>query len=346
MQRARPLVTAAAAAALLGTGLLAVRLLPRGGAIAAGGLASRLGAALSARDFSAFANHRVMFWRTAFEMAGDEPLSGVGLGGFPYEFPAAYAKRHGPVAVTDGATNALLDVAAECGVPGLVLALLAVVPLLALAFDAAFARGGIDPASRAAGAALAGLFVASQTGSHMRFFEIALLTSLAAAFVLPPLRPREDRQQAGAGWKPARTAAVLAGAGLIGSFAAVLPTARPEAPFRVKTWAGVYRSPPEDPFHWAGPLAYRAIRPGETSVSFRVQNARPDGAPVTVSVDVDGRPAVSLDVPDGVTRDVRFDVPAGGTVARIRTRPAFVPGDLSGGRDRRRLAIRVAAEGL
>ncbi len=345
-QRVRPLVAAAAAAALLGTGLLAVRLLPRGGAIAAGGLASRLGAALSARDFSAFANHRVMFWRTAFEMTGEEPLSGVGLAGFPYEFPAAYAKRHGPVAVTDGATNALLDVAAECGIPGLVLALLAVVPLLAFAFDAAFARGGVDPASRAAGAALAGLFVASQTGSHTRFFEIALLTSLAAAFVLPPRRALEHRPAAGERWNPARTAGLLAGAGLIGSFVAVLPTARPEAPFRATTWAGVYPARRGDPFHWAGPLAYRGIRPGETSVAFRVQNARPDGAPAAVSVDVDGHPVASLDVPGGATRDVRFDVPPGGTVARIRTRPAFVPADVTDSTDRRRLAIRVAGEGL
>jgi hypothetical protein len=279
-------------------------------------------------------------------MTGDEPLSGVGLAGFPYEFPAAFAKRHGPVTVTDGATNALLDVVAECGVPGLVLALLAVVPILALAFDAAFSRGPIDAVARGAGAALCGLFVACLTGSHTRFFEIALLTSLAAAFVMPSVRPLEDRTGAGTRWRPARTAAVLAAAGLIGSFAAVLPTAGPEAPFRVKTWAGVYPAPPEDPFHWAGPLAYRAIRPGETSVSFRLQNARPDGAPVAVSVDVDGLPAASLDVPDGATRDVRFDVPAGGAVARIRTRPAFVPGEVTGGGDRRRLAIRVAGEGL
>ncbi len=145
MRRVRPLVLAAAAAALVGTGVLAVRLLPRGGPIAAGGLASRLGAALAARDFCSFANHRVMFWRTAFEMTGDEPLSGVGLAGFPYEFPVAFARRHGPVAVTDSATNELLDVAAECGVPGLLLALLAVVPLLARAFDASFARGPLDP---------------------------------------------------------------------------------------------------------------------------------------------------------------------------------------------------------
>ncbi len=347
-RRIRPLVLAAAAAALIGTGVLAVRLLPRGGPIAAGGLASRLGAALSARDFSAFANHRVMFWRTAFEMTGDEPLSGVGLAGFPYEFPAAFARRHGPVKVTDSATNALLDLAAECGIPGLLLALLAVVPLLARAFDAAFARGPIDPASRAAGAALAGLFVACQTGSHTRFFEIGLLTSLAASFLLVPHRTsRENRPHPVGGWRPARTAALLAGAGLLGSAAATLPTARPEAPFRVSLWAGVYPARPGTPFHWAGPLAYRGIRTGETSVDFRLQNARPDGAPVSVSVDVDGRRVATLDVPaGGETRDVRFDVPPGGRIVRVRAHPSFVPNELAGGGDRRRLAIRVAGDGL
>ncbi len=347
-RRVSPLVAAAVAAALLGAGVLAVRLLPRGGEIASGGLVRRLGAALEARDFTAFANNRVMFWRTAFEMTADEPLSGVGLAGFPYEFPGAYAKRHGPIAVTDGATNALLDVAAECGLPGLLLALLAVVPLLARAFDAAFARGPIDPVSRGSGAALAGLFVACQTGSHVRFFEIALLTSLVAGFLLVPhLTSRANRATAAGGWKPSRTAVILVGAGLLGSAAALLPTARAEAPFRVKTWAGVYSARPGDPFHWAGPLAYRGIRPGETSVAFRVQNARPDGQPVAVRVDVDGRGAAELDVPGGgETRDVRLDLPPGAKIVRVRTLSTFVPRDLNGGGDRRRLAVRLAGEGL
>jgi hypothetical protein len=344
MQRLSPLVLAATAAALVGTGALAVRYLPRGGEIASGGLVDRLGAALAARDFPAFANHRVMFWRAAFEMTGDEPASGVGLAGFPYEFPVTWARRHGPVTATDGATNALLDVAAECGVPGLLLALLAVVPLLTRAFEAAFARGAIDPASRAAGAALAGLFVACQTGSHTRFFDIALLTSLAAGFLLVPrATPRKSASPVAAAGFPARTAAALAGVGLLASAAAALPTARPDAPFRAAVWAGVYPVRQAQPFHWAGPLAYRGIRPGETAVAFRVQNARPDGAPVAVSVDVDGRPVLSLDVPGGgEMRDVRFDVPPGGAVVRIRTHPDFVPG----GGDRRRLAVRVAGEGL
>jgi O-antigen ligase len=346
-RRVRPLVLAASAAALLGAGLLASRLLPRDGAIASGGLVSRLGAALAARDFSSFANHRVMFWRTAFETIADEPLSGVGLAGFPYEFPAAHARRHGPVAVTDGATNALLDVAAETGLPGLLLALLAVVPLLARAFDAAFARGALDPLSRAAGAALGGFFVACQTGSHLRFFEIGLLASLVAGFVLVPhLTSRANRPPEPEVWKPARTAAILAGAGVLASAAAVLPTARPESPFRVSAWAGVYPARPGNPFHWAGPLVYRGIGPGETSVSFHVQNARPDGRPVGVRVDVDGRPEPPLEVPGGETRDVRLDVPPGARIVRVRSAPSFVPRDLAGGDDRRRLAIRLSGEGL
>jgi hypothetical protein len=348
-RRLSPLALAAVAAVLVGTGVLAVRLLPRGGAIAAGGLASRLGAALSARDFSAFANHRVMFWRTAFEMTGDEPLSGIGLAGFPYEFPAAYARRHGPVAVTDGATNALLDVSAECGVPGLFLALLAVVPLLTRAFEAALARGPIDPASRGAGVALAGLFVACQTGSHLRFFEIALLTSLAASFLLVPRRSgRDARAPAAGGWRPARTAGLLAGAGVLGSALAALPTAKPEAPFRTGLWAGVYPAFPGEAFHWAAPLACRGLRPGETAVSFRLQNARPDGAAVTVLVDVDGsrEAARSVVVPGGEMRDVSIEIPPGGKVVRLRSGRGFVPRDLTGSADTRRLALRLAGEGL
>ena len=251
--------------------------------------------------------------------------------------------------MTDGATNALLDVASECGLPGLVLALFAVVPLLARAFDAAFAGGRLDPASRGAGAALAGLFVACQTGSHMRFFEIGLLTSLVAGFLLVPRLSSRHRQAAVLfGWRPGRTAGLLAGAGILAAALALVPTLKPEAPFSARLWAGVYPShEATDAFHWAGPLAYRGIRPGEHEVAFRVQNARPDGASVGVRVDVDGRGETSLDVPGGgETREVRITVPDGGRVMRIRVRPSFVPHELNGGGDRRRLAVRMAGEGL
>ena len=204
------------------------------------------------------------------------------------------------------------------------------------------------PRRRVPGAALAGLFVACQTGSHTRFFEIALLTSLVAGFLLVPhLTSRENRPAPGAAWRPSRTAAILAGAGLLGAAAASAPSASPEAPFRATTWAGVFPSRRGDPFHWAGPLAYRAVRPGERTVSFRVQNARPDGRPVAVAVDLDGRSAATLDVPaGGETRDVSLDVPPGARILRMRTTPDFVPRELAAGDDRRRLAIRVAGDGL
>ncbi len=136
----RAMIVAAAVVIVAGAVALTF-VLPRGGAIARGGLATRLGAVLSSSSLDDVSSHRPLFWRTAFETVEDEPLSGCGLGGFPYEFPARYAKRHSAVHVTDNATNALLDTAAECGLPGLVLALAAVVPLLVRALDAALGLG-------------------------------------------------------------------------------------------------------------------------------------------------------------------------------------------------------------
>jgi O-antigen ligase len=344
-----PLLPAvAAAAAAVFAGVLLIRLLPQDGGIASGGLLARLGAGLSSRSLAEFANHRFMFWRAAFEMTADEPLTGVGLAGFPYEFPVAWAKRHAEVHVTDGATNALLDVLSECGLPGLALALLAVVPLLVRALEAAFARGPIDPASRAAGAALAGLFVACQTGSHLRFFEVGLLASLAAGLLLVPRRsPRDGRLTPEPGVRPGRTAAILAGAGILGGAVAVLPTLKPQAAFTANPWVGVYPAPAADPYHWAGPLCYRGIRPGERIITFRIQNARPDGDPVTVRLDVDGRGETALEVPGGgETRDVAVPVPEGGRVLRLRANPSFVPDELDGKGDRRRLAVRLAGDEL
>ncbi len=348
-RRASALSIAAALFALAGAATLGARLLPRGGSIAAGGLAERLGAALSSGSFEAFANHRVMFWRAALEMSAEEPVSGVGLAGFPYEFPVAWAKRHAPVGVTDSATNALLDVVSECGLPGLALALLAVAPLLARAAAAAFAAGPVDPASRAAGAALLGLVVACLTGSHLKFVEIALAASLVAGFLLAPGSREADEadEPARAGGRPGRTAALLAGAGILGSFVALLPTLRPEAAFREGPWIGVYRAGgPPGGSSWASPVVYRRVLSGEREVAFTLRNARPDGAPVWVAIDLDGKPVAGFEMPGGESRDVRIPAPTGAGALRIRTRPPFVPRDLGGGDDRRTLAIRVSGEGL
>jgi len=333
----------AALAVLLLAGAALVGVLPRGGGIAAGGLLERLGAGLDSSSFAELANHRTLFWRTALEMTWDEPLSGIGLAGFPYEFPVAYARRHGEISVTDGATNALLEVASECGLPGLVLALCAVFPLLSRAFRAAFATTPLDGAARGAGAALLALLVACQTGSHLRFTEIGLLTSLVAAFLFVPSAESPEPLPADAEARRAHIPGILAVAGILGAIVAVLPTARSSAPFRLGRWIGLYSSGRSTrPFRWSGPRVCREIRPGETSVSFRVENARPDGAPVTLAIDVDGRSEPPIELPGASVRDLDVPVPRGARVLRLTGRPTFVPHELTGSSDFRRLFVGLA----
>ena len=338
----RALFTALAAAVLAGAAL--VPALPRGGEIAVGGLFQRLGAGLSSSSFADLANHRTLFWRTAVEMTWDEPLSGIGLAGFPYEFPGAYARRHGAIGVTDSATNAFLEVAAECGLPGLALAIFAVVPLLARAWNATFAKTPLDGTARAAGAALLGLFVACQTGSHLRFPEIGLLAGLVAGFLFVPRLEARAQPAEEAPANGAHVPALLAAAGIVGAFAAALPTAAPTAPFRLGRWIGLYApAPSPNPFVWSGPRACRRIQPGETSVSFRVENARPDGRPVTLAIDLDGRLEPAFELPGASTRALTVAVPPGAQVLRVSGRPVFVPHDLIGSADFRRLSFRLAS---
>ena len=332
----------AAFGAVVLAGIAIVPALPRGGGIASGGLFQRLGAGLSSSSFSDLANHRTLFWRTALEMTWDEPLSGVGLAGFPYEFPGAYGRRHGAIGVTDGATNAFLEVAAECGLPGLVLAIFAVVPLLARAWNATFRATPLDGAARAAGAALLGLLVACQTGSHLRFPEIGLLASLVAGFLFVPRLEARARPVEGAP-DGAHIPALLAAAGIVGAFAAALSTAAPAAPFRLGRWIGLYATAPSpNPFRWSGPRACRRIQRGETSVSFQVENARPDGHPVTLAIDLDGRLEPAFELPGASSRELTVAVPPGAQVLRVSGRPVFVPHDLTGSADFRRLSFRLA----
>ncbi len=337
----RALLAALAAAVALGVAI--VPALPRGGGIAVGGLFQRLGAGLSSSSFADLANHRTIFWGTALEMTWDEPLSGIGLAGFPYEFPDAYARRHGTIGVTDGATNALLEVAAECGLPGLVLAIFAVVPLLARAWEATFAKRPLEGTARAAGAALLGLFVACQTGSHLRFPEIGLLAGLVAGFLYVPRLEERTRSAREAPAGGAHVPGLLAAAGIAGAFAAALPTASPAAPFRLGRWIGLYTAAPSpSPFLWSGPRACRRIQPGEMSVFFRVENARPDGHPVTLAVDLDGRLEPAFEIPGASSRALTVAVPPGAQVLCVSGRPAFVPHDLTGSADFRRLSFRLA----
>jgi hypothetical protein len=315
--------------------------LPKGGSVAAGGLTSRLAAALQTSSLAAVASHRTVLWHGAFDVIAEEPLSGCGLGGFPYEFPFRFGKRHDPVTFTDNPANALLDVAAECGIPALLLALAAIVPLLVRAFDAVFAKEPVPAVARAAGAALVGLAAASMTGGHLRFPEVACLAALLLACLFVPgvsvAEPGRDPDLV----PPRRVAMVLVASGILASLLSVWPTRHAEAAFRTGPWIGMYR--PElahrSVHRWMGPVALRRVGQGESSLSLRLLNARPDDLPVTVSVDVNGAIRPGTVIPEGeiatlTVRNLRPD-----DIVRFTAQPTFVPGNRFGTDDFRNLSV-------
>lgn len=316
--------------------------LPKRGSVAAGGLASRLAASVRSGSLAGTLTQRTVFWRGAFDIIAEEPLSGCGLGGFVYEFPVRFGAKHEPVAFTDNPTNALLDVAAECGVPALLLALAAVIPLLARAWDTALVRDGIPHGARAAGATLLGLAVASLTGGHFRFPEIVVLASLVAALLLstgvPEGKPDPDLAA------PRRAGAILAAAGILASILAVYPSRNADAAFRTEPWIGLYR--PElrkkmAPHRWMGPVALRRVRPGETALTLRLGNGRLDDLPVTLTVEIDGAMRPGAVLPKGGEVAVSLTDLRPGQIIRMAAQPTFVPGEGLLGRDDRTLSLMV-----
>jgi O-Antigen ligase len=344
--RAVPALPVALGAAVL-AGLLAGAyfFLPRGGAMAAGGLLRRIGAAFEAASFEDLANHRTFFWRTAFETMWDEPLSGCGLGGFPYEFPGRFEKRHARITVTDNATNALLDVGAECGIPALLLALGAVVPLLVKGLDAALSKRPTDLAARAGGAALTGLAVAAQTGSHLRFFEVAVYAALASSFLFTPGEPAAETGAEAAPdpglLRPRRVRLVLVVSSVLASLLVMLPSAKIDAAFRIEKWVGLYdweTAGGSKSHRWMGPKAFRRLA-GEKNLKLVFANRRPDASAVLVTADVDGAMRQSVGISPGETRELVFaSLPEAGTI-RVRAAPSFVPYCVTGEHDLRNLAV-------
>ncbi|MGE5347033.1 MAG: O-antigen ligase family protein, partial [Acidithiobacillales bacterium] len=316
--------------------------LPAGGSVAGGGLVPRLLASLRSGSLAVAATHRTVFWRGAFDVIAEEPVSGCGLAGFAYEFPVRFSNRHHPVSFTDNPTNAILDVAAECGIPALLLALGAVVPLLVRAFETAESRSPFPAGTRAAAATLVGLAVASMTGGHLRFPEIAVLTALLAALLLGTGAPEGEPDPDLAA--PKRTRAVLLVAGVLASLLSAWPTRHPATAFSAEPWIGLYR--PElrrkpDPHRWMGPVALRRVRPGEESLTLSLLNGRPDDLSVAISVDVNGSPRPGIVVPKGVEVPVTVGGLAPGEIVRFAAQPTFVPGAGPLGRDDRTLSVMV-----
>jgi O-antigen ligase len=340
--KARRAVLFAGGGALLLVGVLLFAA-PRGGPAAAGGLVRRVGGALSARSVVELTSHRPFFWRAALDEIREEPLSGCGLGGFAFEFPAWYERTNGPALFTDNAANGFLDVAAESGIPALFLAAGAVLPLFLLAARTIAAPwpGAGWPALAGAGAVL-GLLAASFTGSHLRIPEVAIGAALAAAFLPYPDRSSKPEPEGALG--PKRVLLVLSLGGALASGVAALPSLRPAAPFRVSggRWVGVY--PPEGSapsrVQWTGRRIVRLADKGEGEMRVTLENVRPDGRPVLAAFRVDEVSAGSAVLPaDGPRTLAVRPLPRGGGVVTVTFSPVFVPAENSGSGDRRTLGV-------
>jgi O-Antigen ligase len=316
---------------------------PRGGSAVAGGLVRRVGGALSARSLAELTSHRPVFWGVALNIVREEPLSGCGLGGFPFEFPVRYERTSGLVRFTDNATNAFLDVAAESGVPALLLGLGAVTPLVLLALRTlASPLPGAGWAAVGGAAAVVGLLAVSLTGSHLRFPEVAVCAALGTAFLPFPNRPCPAEKEPPNG--PKRVLLGLVLTGILASCLAAVPSLEPDAPFRQSggSWIGVY--PLEGSAgslrQWTGGRISRRLRASEGEFRVTLENVRPDGRLVLAKIQVGDAPAGSAILPSGGPRTLAVrPLPRAGGVLTITFSPVFVPAEGTASHDRRTLGV-------
>ncbi|HWP08685.1 MAG TPA: O-antigen ligase family protein, partial [Polyangiaceae bacterium] len=129
---------------------------------------------------------RLFLWRAALHLVSEQPLTGVGLGGYPAAYGhAAAALVHGdasafiPLSSIDFAHNDLLQYAAEAGVVTAALFVLVLVSALVQAYRSN------DPCSRAVGAAVSVVFVHGLVDAPMRVPSTFVLFFFLLGYLVP-----------------------------------------------------------------------------------------------------------------------------------------------------------------
>lgn len=178
-------VLAAAVAAVAAAGAAAVLL--------AGPLLAR---SLREKSFIASTNvdTRELRWRAAARMLGENPVLGVGPGGFRSEYVAA--SHNAELAEqTPVAHNMFLEVAAELGLPALVL-FLGLVAAAMLAAEGVLRSGRDRGTAVAVQASLVAVLVAATFLSEQYYLPLWLLVAVAVAADLRTRRARVEKEEA------------------------------------------------------------------------------------------------------------------------------------------------------
>ncbi|MBL8144710.1 MAG: O-antigen ligase family protein [Acidobacteria bacterium] len=273
---------------------------------------------------------RLAFWDAGVSMVAQRPLDGIGIGRF-FKDVSRYATN--PEALPrqqENAHNYFLQLAAEAGLPALV--------VLLAAWGAALRRAQADAgdgrlagterwAAAAAAAGLIGFAVTCLTGHSLLLREGQFVTWIVVAVALGPPRGgavASGRWRGAAAW----TAIVL-------SIVSVVPRARAaiDAVDLTRVFEGLYD---EEVFgdgrvvRWTEAEAVFHVPASAISVTFTVRGLAP--VPQRLDVAIDGRDVDRLSLDDHNWRVVRYMLPARRTSPyrpiRLRIAPTWrAPGD-------------------
>lgn len=280
------------------------------------------------------ASSRPVLWASALDLFEKRPVEGAGLGAFSWQLPTLLAERGRALPLRDNPGNAYLQALAETGAIGFLLTL-ALAAVLAREAAAALGRWSEEPLSAGCGAAVLGFLVALGFGSHWFAPDAALLFFLFAA-----VAARAPAAEARSPWgrRLGRTAVA---AYAVAAAVAGLSTLSADEAFRYRRGMGFHAKEEGrgGPFYWTQRRFAIRLPPGET-MRLNLAHYTPEGRPVELSAESDGRMVLRRELVPGQGLSLRLAAPAERPrVVRFALSRAFVPRHLGLSADRRELGM-------
>jgi O-antigen ligase len=299
-----------------------------------GGVARRLAyfvdPALSTQDR---ASSRPVLWAGAVRLFGRHPVAGAGLGAYSWQLPNLLAEEGKSLPLRDNPGSAYLQALAETGAIGFVLTVL-FAALVAREAWAALAGWKDGPLAAGCGAAALGFLVALVFGSHWFAPDVSLAFFLFAACLARPARLPEQEAAV-----RLRRASVLAYA--VAAAVAMLATLSPDQAFRYRRGMGFHgkETGSGGAFYWTERRFAIRLPPGE-SLRMNLAHFTPEGRPVALRAEADGRTALEKTLAPGQGLPLRLSSGAREPrIFRFTLSRAFVPKHLGLSPDPRELGL-------
>ena len=270
------------------------------------------------------ASARPLLWQSALRLFAPTPGRGRGTLGVLLAASGPAGRGRPPAPIRDNPGSAYLQALAETGVIGFALLAALVLALGRLALSAKDGAGG----------AVAAFLVALAVGSHWLAPDVALLFFLLAAVAAPvaALAPSPSGRRL-------RAALVLVYA--VAASVASLSTLRADVAFRHRQGIGFHEKEVGrgGPFYWTQRRFAIFLPPGKP-MRLSLAHYTPEGRPVELTADCEGRRVYARTLSPGETVSLRLNASAGeARVVRFAVSRAFVPKRLGLSSDRRELGL-------